>query len=133
MKQITPYKLIDTAGQTTAVVDVPVKRIDQPKVAKPIMQAVKYIGQVCFKVTTSGLNKTVTATKQNNSVSIALPKRLSGIKLVPLPGPVKEKLTPRYKEILLSLSKNSPAAGIIFYKAGAIQPLIYVKATMSKD
>lgn len=43
-----PYTLIDTAGQTTAVIDVPVPRSEQPRMAKPLMKSIKNIGQVCF-------------------------------------------------------------------------------------
>ena len=48
MKNTLPYTLIDTAGQTTAVIDVPVPRSKQPTIAQPFMKSVKNIGQVCF-------------------------------------------------------------------------------------
>lgn len=48
MNNKIPYTVIDTAGQTTAVISVPVPRKKQPEVAKPLMAAVKNIGQVCF-------------------------------------------------------------------------------------
>ena len=48
MKNNTPYTLVDTAGQTTAVVDVPLPRSKQPAISKPIMKSIKDIGQVCF-------------------------------------------------------------------------------------
>lgn len=48
MNKKIPYTLIDTAGQITAVIDVPVSRAQQPEVAKPLMAKIKNIGQVCF-------------------------------------------------------------------------------------
>ncbi len=48
MKNNIPYTLVDTAGQTTAVIDVFVPRSRQPIIAKPLMKSIKNIGQVCF-------------------------------------------------------------------------------------
>lgn len=55
MKQYIPYTLVDTAGQTTAVIDVQVSRDQQPIVAKPLMAKIQNIGQVCFIEKENGL------------------------------------------------------------------------------
>lgn len=48
MNNKIPYTVIDTAGQTTAVISVTIPREKQPEVAKPLMTIIKNIGQVCF-------------------------------------------------------------------------------------
>lgn len=167
MKNDIPYTLVDTAGQITAVVDVSVSRTQQPIIAKPIMDKIKNIGQVCFierqgkyfrlqmmgdelsingtlagafyllekfrktkiKLVCSGLSTFIIANKDNNSVSIVIPKQIFGIKFAFVPGFVKEKIMPGWVQILKNLATVFPASGIIFYEANKIQPLIYVRAT----
>lgn len=173
MKNNVAYTLIDTAGQTTAVIDVPIPRSQQPKVANPLMNSIKNIGQVCFiekendlfrlqmmgnelsvngslagayylsikikkqtfDVKISGLQQT--ATYENSSVkfpNLIIRKtsdivELDGIIYKLVTGFVVPKITFEQETTLQVLATNYPASGIVYFKKGKIQPLIFVKAT----
>lgn len=168
MKNNIPYTLVDTAGQVTAVIDVPILRSQQPIVAKPLMKRIKNIGQVCFvekqeniyclqmmgnelsvngvtaggfyllnklrmesiSVKTSGIKDYIKITKSG----VFFPKTIilnSTKNFVDFGGICYQLASNNIdeKKILRDLTKNRPAAGIIYNQKNKIKPLIFVKAT----
>ena len=91
----------------------------------------------------SGLDATVTATTDKQTIFITFPSALvkrinqnivllNGITYQVVSGfPTTYLTTLNLKQNLQKLAKNVPAAGIIFYEGNTIRPLVYVKATNS--
>lgn len=178
MKNKVPYTLIDTAGQTTAVIDMPIPRSEQPIITKPLMEKVKNIGQVCFIekenkifrlqmmgnelsingisaggfyllkklekskiiVSSSGLKNKIKIQGVGGKISVIFPKSIilsqtknfvdfGGICYQFFPENNSNKITVKIKNLLKNLTKNRPAAGIVYYQKNKIRPLIFVKPT----
>jgi diaminopimelate epimerase len=106
-----------------------------------LLTKIKSTKKVNFTI--SGLNRQVTSTIKDDSVSIDFPasivKNVKG-NVVYLKGityqiqrgfPKTSLTTPKQKSLLSKLATTSPAAGIIFCQKTQIKPLVYVKATNS--
>ena len=151
MSQKILYRLIDTAGQITAVVTTKINMEDLPKLAKSIMEKDQKVEQVGYlrgdnfqmmggELSINGL--LASAFIRNPSTTcITLPSSLildtSG-DIVSLKGitykitnnlPASKRISFTTKKLLTTLASGTKASGIIYYKNNTIKPLVYVSDT----
>ena len=145
------YRLIDTAGQITAVITDMINISDLPRIANSIMQKDKRVEQVGYlqdgnfqmmggELSINGLLASAFI-KDRSTTSITLPSsiiieklgnivRLQGLTYQVVAGlPTSKIIASSTKQLLKTLAIGTKASGIVYYNQNAIKPLVYVPAT----